>query len=328
MLQTFARTMGHDLRTPLQALVFSLHMCEASIRSMMTREDAMALERVRQASSCAEHGPMALERVRQASSCAELLSLIVSNLWELDSLENPRAAAGRQKVLLPNEHLERMDLRSRLVSIVELLKSSPQTKPHVLLQLVADERLPLVMCDASRLTRALLNLMVNSLKFTSSGVVTLAMTLLDDDGHVASIRFEVSDTGRGMAKEEIARVAEAYVCSPAEEDGGMGLGLAIVTQAVHSLGGQLTITSPGRGHGSSSVFTLRLQHAPPEDPEALMAARDEVPMRVLLANDVEIILSGAKSILEDLGHVVVHTASDGEEPARSCSACSCSTLTR
>lgn len=320
MLQTFARTMGHDLRTPLQALVFSLHMCEASVRSLSSPSG-------RGSSELAPNGlqgrdsQMAMESIRQASSCVELLSLIVSNLWELDSLEQSLSrpgGSGRQKVLLPSEHVEQMDLKTRFASMVELLKSSPQAKPHVLLQLVVDDRIPLVMCDASRLTRALLNLMVNSLKFTSSGAVTLSVTLLDDEqqgsasaspGHV-TLRFEVSDTGRGMTDEEIACVTEAYVCS--QEDGGMGLGLAIVTQAVASLGGQLTITSPGPAHGSTCRFTLRLERAPLDICDTQSMRPDEAPMRVLLADDVDVILSGARQILTDLGHEVTYTASDGE----------------
>ena len=300
MLQTFARSMGHDLRTPLQALIFSLHMSEASIRQLVARKKLPY-----------QDGQMALDRIRRSSSCAELLSLIVSNLWELDSLEQPTSSSST-KVLLPNEQIDRMDLRSRFAAMVDLLKTSPQAKSHVLLQLVVDERLPIVMCDASRLTRALLNLMVNSLKFTSEGAVTLSITMLEKSESHVTVRFEVSDTGRGMTETQISCVTRAYVRSPADEEGGMGLGLAIVVQAVASLGSNLVITSPGLGYGSTCAFTLQMKTALDEEPSDKRVAEDEPPMRVLLADDVDLILDGARSVITDMGHKVVYTASDGE----------------
>ena len=291
--------MGHDLPA-LQALIFSLHMSEASIRQLVARKKLPY-----------QDGQMALDRIRRSSSCAELLSLIVSNLWELDSLEQPTSSSST-KVLLPNEQIDRMDLRSRFAAMVDLLKTSPQAKSHVLLQLVVDERLPIVMCDASRLTRALLNLMVNSLKFTSEGAVTLSITMLEKSESHVTVRFEVSDTGRGMTETQISCVTRAYVRSPADEEGGMGLGLAIVVQAVASLGSNLVITSPGLGYGSTCAFTLQMKTALDEEPSDKRVAEDEPPMRVLLADDVDLILDGARSIITDMGHKVVYTASDGE----------------
>ena len=102
MLQTFARSMGHDLRTPLQALVFSLPMSEAAALAI---KDAAI-----KGAAIKEKASELLEQIQQAGACTEMLSLIVSNLWELDAVEE--GAMG--DVLLPMQHREELDLSARL----------------------------------------------------------------------------------------------------------------------------------------------------------------------------------------------------------------------
>ena len=169
--------------------------------------------------------------------------------------------------------------------------------------------------DASRLLRALLNLLVNALKFTDQGRVSLSATAVKISGDKCTVRFDVSDTGRGMTPEQLSKATVAYVGSPTDQDGGMGLGLTIATKAVASLGGELRLTSGGVGFGTSCSFHLQLKacllaHG---DVAAGEAAVAEVPLRVMLVDDVDILLAGAREIVESLGHEVVHTAVDGEE---------------
>ncbi|WP_239504806.1 ATP-binding protein, partial [Enterobacter hormaechei] len=74
-----------------------------------------------------------------------------------------------------------------------------------------DPRLPAALIgDATRLRQVLLNLAGNALKFTEHGEVVLALTLLGQDGALARIRFEVSDTGIGIADDKLEHIFSGF----------------------------------------------------------------------------------------------------------------------
>ena len=172
VLETFARSMGHDLRTPLQALVFSNHMAGTAVESLLHAcTEGRRLDRETELSTLRTLS----KQVHQGQACTHVLSLVVSNLWELDSIETDSDA-----IQLPSPHTEEMVIGPALLRTVELLKASPTAKPHVLIKSVIDERIPIVRGDASRLMRALLNLLVNALKFTDEGSVSRCSNQLPD----------------------------------------------------------------------------------------------------------------------------------------------------
>ena len=112
--------------------------------------------------------------------------------------------------------------------------------------------------DEMKLRQVLINLVGNAVKFTSAGKVTLTVVTVDD----GCIRFKVTDTGVGIAPEEMARLFEPFsqTASGRQVQGGTGLGLALSTQYVRIMGGELTAQStPGQGSGFS--FTLPLRSA-------------------------------------------------------------------
>jgi two-component system sensor histidine kinase RpfC len=116
------------------------------------------------------------------------------------------------------------------------------------------------------LQQILINLTTNAIKFTHEGSVTLRVSGEATGGEMVTLRFEVVDTGIGIAVEAQERIFERF--TQADESitrryGGTGLGLAIARQLSDALGGSLTVRSaPGLG----ACFTLRAAFAPCADP--------------------------------------------------------------
>lgn len=106
--------------------------------------------------------------------------------------------------------------------------------------------------DAVRLKQALSNLIGNALKFTGLGG-NISVRVFDT---VSDVAISVADTGRGMTKEQLERVFEAFYKSDFENETGLGLGLAITRQIVDLHGGALEVASEGPDRGAT--FTIRL----------------------------------------------------------------------
>ena len=149
--------------------------------------------------------------------------------------------------------------------------------------------------DPGRLRQILVNLVGNAVKFTERGEVRVHASVVADHGPDLVLRFEISDTGPGIAREAQAQLFQAFT----QVDGttsrrypGTGLGLAICQRLVKLMGGEIGLESePGRG--STFWFTARFEHAPAQpdadasDFSALSGARilgvdDNATNRIIL----------------------------------------------
>jgi PAS domain S-box-containing protein len=189
----------------------------------------------------------------------------------------------------------RMDLESEPLSLervvedsVEILAERAREKDVELAWEVGEGVPPWIAGDLARLRQVLVNLVGNAVKFTDAGEVVVAVrrTGAEEDGRVR-LRFEVADTGIGIAPERLATLFEPFTqvdASTTRKYGGTGLGLAICRRLVRIMGGELEVTSqPGRG--SVFFFEIPVMPAPAMEPAAQGPAPDIAGRRILIVDD-------------------------------------------
>ncbi len=179
--------------------------------------------------------------------------------------------------------------------------------------------------DPLRLQQALLNYASNAVKFTERGTVTLRTLKQEETADSVKVRFEVIDTGIGIAPEALPRLFRSFEQadnSMTRKHGGTGLGLAITRRLAEMMGGTAGAESIP-GVGSTFWFTAmlkklvdrRLSTQPEQesilDAEHLIMQR-HLGKRILVADDEPINREVAQLQLEAVG-LIVDTADDGAE---------------
>jgi CheY-like chemotaxis protein/anti-sigma regulatory factor (Ser/Thr protein kinase) len=149
--------------------------------------------------------------------------------------------------------------------------------------------------DATRLRQALVNFASNAVKFTEHGVVHIGAALESETATEAVVRFEVEDSGPGIAPDVLPKLFNAFEQadnSDTRRYGGTGLGLAITRKLALLMGGDVGVSSePGKG--SRFWFTAKLRKLPATAASAMepaesaeAALKREFPgLRILVADD-------------------------------------------
>jgi signal transduction histidine kinase len=222
---SFLSVLGHELRTPLNTMEGFLELLALETPGPLTAR---------------QHDYVA--RVRRAS--AHVLRL-AEDLFDLS-----RAELGQARVTLAD-----FDAREPLAHAADLVRLRAERAGLALVVEPADDPVR-VHGDADRVRQILVNLLVNAVKFTLSGVVHASV---ESDGE--RVRFHVRDTGEGIPRELQERIFEPFFQARtarrrADDAGaGAGLGLAVSRSLARAMGGELSVASdPGTG----STFTLTL----------------------------------------------------------------------
>lgn len=213
-------TVAHEFRTPLTSLRMAVHLCTEQVAGPLTDKQAELLHAARE--DC--------DRLQGMVDDFLDLSRIESGRVELYPL--PTEVAGLVKHALENSKAE-ADVKG--------------------VNLSASLNLPLVsvLADHDRIGHVFSNLIVNAARHTpKDGSITLDAVLAEN-----SVRFTVTDTGSGIAKEYQERIFEKFFQVPDAEPKGTGLGLYIAKEIVRAHGGEIGVESePGKG--SAFWFTL------------------------------------------------------------------------
>jgi CheY-like chemotaxis protein len=287
----FLSTVSHELRTPLNTIILLSHLIE--------REEPSPVNEERR-----QHD------LRVIRDSAETLLRMINNILDLAKLE-----AGQRDL-----HPQRFELLPFLREIVDMLEPQARAKGiEVLLE--PQESLPrTVVLDREKLSRVLLNLLSNGVKYTREGRVVLRAMPWQ-----GSVSFEVEDTGVGIPPHLVGAAFEPFrQIRPASPEGsrGTGLGLPIAKQLVELMGGDLLLDSQ-EGRGTRISFTLPLQKEtgaasppPPErrTPAAVPAGIDRAgrARRVLIVEDDSASRYGLKSLLDSEGFAVLEAGSLSE----------------
>ncbi|HEL3180146.1 TPA: response regulator [Stenotrophomonas maltophilia] len=226
----FLANMSHELRTPLNSSLILAKLLADNKDGTLTEEQVKYARAI-------------------LSSNNDLLALIN------DILDLSRIEAG---------HVELADEVVVVDSVVQRLRETfePMARQKGLaLQIEADALAPSqLVADSQRLQQILKNLLANALKFTEHGKVSLHVRAAGS----GRIRFEVADTGIGIAREQLQVIFEAFRQadgSTRRRYGGTGLGLSISRDLAERMGGSIHVDSePGRG--SCFILEMPLQGAP------------------------------------------------------------------
>ncbi|MEJ2170897.1 MAG: response regulator [Desulfobacterales bacterium] len=190
-----------------------------------------------------------------------------------------------------------------------------QTKGLELAYRVAADVPDRLVGDPGRLRQILLNLIENAVKFTEEGEVVVNVTTHQLNRNKADVRFSVEDTGIGIPRDKQKDVFSAFKQVDAKttsQYGGTGLGLAVSSQLVRLMGGELTVSSEmGRGSRFEFVATFNCMR---EDPfKAEKTATDDLKdIRVLVVDDNATTRRLTKEML-DSWLLEAHFASNAEQ---------------
>ena len=262
---TFLAKVSHELRSPLQTIVSALDVFE-----------------MRHAHGAADDDQL-IARMRRSS--------MLLNTQLRDLLTLARGQAGRLE--LRPEPFEACSL----VEGVALAARDSAHEKGLTLDLQLPQDAVFVVADGSRIDQVLTNLVVNSIRYTDHGSVSV--TLHPYDRPAGRLRFTISDTGPGIRADRLPTLfqPETPGTTTDRKGEGSGIGLAVVRTLLEHLGGSVSVRSEV---GVGTRFDLDI---PAEliDSEEPAAATPNTRDRVLIVDDREDVLSGLTSVVHELG---------------------------
>ena len=284
----FLANMSHEIRTPLNAILgFAQVLARDPVLNNSQRDSLATIRR------SGEH----------------LLTLIN------DILDMAKIEAGRMSL-----QSAPFDLPQLLTETQAIFQQRARAR-GLDLTLAASVIPPRVTGDAQRLRQVLINLIGNAIKFTPAGGIGLRVEPAGAD----QVRFSVSDTGVGIAPDELRRLFEPFsqTASGRQQQGGTGLGLALSHQFVRLMGGQLSARSTP-GVGTCFSFTLPLPAVAgaarvidSTSPGVLGLEPGQPVCRVLIVDDLADNRAPLRALLETLNPqppvLEFREAADGQE---------------
>lgn len=270
----FLSIMSHEIRTPMNAVI--------GTTNLLLEENPK---------------PEQLEYLNTLKFSSDNLLAIINDILDYNKIE-----AGK---------LQLSNIPFNIHQLVQNIRQSfyaRAVEKNLDIELVADDSIPeFLMGDQTRLGQILINLVSNAVKFTHEGKVSIILQKEQLDINEVNIKFTVSDTGIGIAAENLAVVFDPFIQGPqtiTHDYGGTGLGLAITKRLIELYESSIHVYSD-LGKGTRFTFNIRFKTATPvlelEQPETVA----DIPlppslsgMHILVVDDSKMNLMIASKFLK------------------------------
>ncbi len=216
----FVANVSHEFKNPLGNMSLALDYILGGVAGGLNEKQAAKLEIVR-------------KNIHR-------LVRLVTDLLDISKIE-----AGKMK--LKKEEVSIADLAGEVIAC----NSDEISKKNMVLEKAFSESAGVVLADRDKLTEVITNLLSNAVKYTPAG----GKIVLGLSGTEKEVRFEISDSGQGIAKEDLCKLFDKFERLTAERQEGTGLGLAITKDIITLHKGRIWVESE-LGKGSKFIFTL------------------------------------------------------------------------
>ena len=286
----FLANMSHELRTPMNGIL--------GMASLLLSTELSEPQRV-QAETISQSG--------------DNLMALLNDILDLSKIEAER---------IEIEELD-FEIADLVNSMQPIVKSQVQNKDLDYAVEVSSDVPKTVKGDQSRIRQILLNLVGNAIKFTDKGSVKLEISQQARPDGDLDLRFEVTDTGIGIAADQQTRLFSSFTqadSSTTRKYGGSGLGLAISKNLAELMGGDIGFDSI-LGKGSTFWFTVKCTNADSDavatgtdasEAEPAAVSESDTSIRILIAEDDPINQMVLRAQLENTDHSV-DIVNDGAE---------------